>query len=269
MSDSSDELVTASTTQPLKELNPAPWQDAVPHPSCKGCTTSSSVKLSQAVDSDGKNLSHPVCPTISHMNVPPCLTLATTYYEQVQDFYAKTHSWYVKRKEKLKCYSKILKFLALLFGILGALMPVSQPLLDEFFVSDDYSIDSLGYVLLGISAGLVYYDKMFGISTGWMRSINTMNQLKNIANRYDAKWVQIHIPLLCRVPQDGSIENWEYILQQSERIAKMAEEFNSDILRCLDRETQLWITEFQSNLAHMQSRTENTLAQGKQQPPKA
>ncbi|MBF0294193.1 MAG: SLATT domain-containing protein [Magnetococcales bacterium] len=217
------------------------------------------------------NLATPVSPAMASQKMPKCLALSINYYICVQNYYELAHEWYANRKNILSRRSKILKFLSLFFGSFGAIIPISSPLITYFKKSADinsaFPLDSFGYVFLAISGALVYYDKMFGDSTGWVRCINTMNQLKTLATRHEEQWMQIRVSLECQTQQDLTPDNRLFFLQQAKEIVKIATQFKNDILVCMHQETQTWIEEFQSNLAHLQRKADEALTRGAQTTP--
>ncbi|MBF0180092.1 MAG: SLATT domain-containing protein [Magnetococcales bacterium] len=194
--------------------------------------------------------------------------MAIDYYIYVQNYYDSAHTWYAKRKNKLSLRSKILKLSSLIFGGVGAIIPIASPLITYYksYANIDNTIpyDNFGYIFLAISGALVYFDKMFGDSTGWVRCINTMNQLKSIATRHEEQWMQIRVSLECQTLQEPSPTNRDFVLQQAREIVGIATKFKNDILVCVQQETQTWIEEFQSNLAQMQRKADEALTRGAQ-----
>jgi peptide chain release factor 2 len=80
--------------------------------------------------------------------------------------------WYLQDKRGKRIWSRGLRLLAILLVTAGAL----QPLLDA--AAPGPSRTAWGYVLLALAAACIGFDRFFGLSSGWMRSMTTAQSLE-------------------------------------------------------------------------------------------
>jgi len=94
-------------------------------------------------------------------------------------------NWYLKRKGPISSISKILRIAAILTGTIGGLLPLLHaPLLAAFFGQEVQNLNGqLGYVFLALAGAFVLADKVFGVSSKWMRYPNLLEiSLRQISN---------------------------------------------------------------------------------------
>lgn len=90
--------------------------------------------------------------------------------------------WYLQDKRGKRIWSRGLRLLAILLVTAGAL----QPLLDA--AAPGPSRTAWGYVLLALAAACIGFDRFFGLSSGWMRSMTTAQSLERRLEQLQYDW---------------------------------------------------------------------------------
>jgi hypothetical protein len=187
---------------------------------------------------------------------PDWLGDASTHLENLRVYAEKKIqdelNWYYRKKSGRSVTSQALRFFAVILSVLGGLVPVlvsvfgSRPRwhgLDSFA---NLRFGQLGYLFLAIAAGLFLLDKYFGYSTGWMRYIVAMQAIEKAREAFRLDWAA-----LSRRLSTGTAGTPE----QAEAVDRMIERARSVILEVKEqtaKETQVWLQEFQTNLAQFE-----------------
>jgi len=161
--------------------------------------------------------------------------------KEVDNKAQETIDWYFKQKKSQSFASKALRVIAILLVLVGGLSPILQCL---------GLVDSLyGYIALAIAAACIAFDKFMGFSTAWMRYMTTAFNLQTALAEFRSDWLL----MWAEVKNDSPTE------EQQKRLLSRIKEFYTKINTAIERETQLWVNEFQSNLAQLQRTTQATL----------
>jgi hypothetical protein len=161
-------------------------------------------------------------------------------------------NWYYRNKSRRSVTSQGLRFSAVVLSVLGGLVPVlvsvfgSRPewrWLDHF---ENLRFGQLGYLFLAIAGGLFLLDKYFGYSTGWMRYIVAMQAIEKAREAFRLDWAALSRRLSTTSP--GTPEHTEAVERVVERVRSVILEVKEQT----ERETQVWIQEFQTNLAQFE-----------------
>src|SRR5260221_8691639 len=91
--------------------------------------------------------------------------------------------WYRSKKRSKQLYSKLLRAFAILFGVAGGICPVIGTVGRADFAKT-------GYIFLGVAGGFVLFDKLFGISSGWMRFMMAASQLEYARDLLLIDWAE-------------------------------------------------------------------------------
>lgn len=173
-------------------------------------------------------------------------------------------SWYQGKKKWNSDRSQWLRWLALMFSILGGLVPLLVALFSripdwQWFMAAFGTIRAgqLGYVLLAIAAGFVLLDRFFGYSTAWMRYIVAMQTIEKAREAFRLDWTML-IRKLPLVPAGGP-EHTELV----ERMLQRARGLIVEVKETSERETQTWIVEFQSSLAQLEKELKSQMDAGR------
>jgi hypothetical protein len=204
--------------------------------------------------------------------------------------------WYRRKKPAKRWVSVGLRVISLGFLILGGLAPFVPPSLQAYFDGTDSVLllafgsepAKVGYLLLALGGGLYMFDKMFGMSSGWMRFMFAELELTARRNQFRMDWQMWcakhgvsytlpdiafsnpikKVPLWRRLSGIGfdssnsfmGLDEPDYSISGSEPALEMAAVFAGmkladDLIESVDgvvlTETQQWVNEFQSALAQM------------------
>jgi hypothetical protein len=144
--------------------------------------------------------------------------------------------WYLQDKRGKRIWSRGLRLLAILLVIAGAL----QPLLDA--AAPGPSRTAWGYVLLALAAACIGFDRFFGLSSGWMRSMTTAQSLERRLEQ-----LQYDCAAECARSASRTVDP----KQVQNRLA-LLRVFSDDVAALLQQETASWVLEFQSNLLRLE-----------------
>jgi hypothetical protein len=144
--------------------------------------------------------------------------------------------WYLADKRGKRSWSRGLRLLAILLVTAGAL----QPLLDA--VVPGPSRTAWGYVLLAMAAACIGFDRFFGLSSGWMRSMTTAQALERRLEQLQYDWAAECARSAARTVDPKQVQNRLALLRV----------FSDDVAALLQQETTEWVLEFQSSLPRLE-----------------
>jgi hypothetical protein len=90
---------------------------------------------------------------------------------------------------------------------------------------------------LAAAAALVVFDKLFGLSSSWMRFMSALQELERILDVFRLHWGI----------QAAALEE-EYEIEKSTDALRLILGFIEEIHGVVKQETDLWMNEFQSGL---------------------
>ena len=144
--------------------------------------------------------------------------------------------WYLQDKRSKRIWSRGLRLLAILLVIAGGL----QPLLDA--AAPGPSRTAWGYVLLAMAAACIGFDRFFGLSSGWMRSMTTAQALERRLGQLQYDWAAECARSAARTVDPKQVQNRLALLRV----------FSDDVAALMQQETAEWVLEFQSNLLRLE-----------------
>jgi conflict system pore-forming effector with SLATT domain len=147
--------------------------------------------------------------------------------------------WYLADKRGKRSWSRGLRLLAILLVIAGGL----QPLLDA--AAPGPSRTAWGYVLLAMAAACIGFDRFFGLSSGWMRSMTTAQALERRLGQLQYDWAAECARSAARTVDPKQAQNRLALLRAS----------SDDMAALMQQETAEWVLEFQSNLLRLETST--------------
>jgi hypothetical protein len=179
----------------------------------------------------------------------PMGSLAALYRATVQRGKEQIN-WYRKKVRPKRLGSQACRFAAILFFGLAALIPLIKAA-DIWHDQQDSQASAqrsiqfpfeLGYIAAALAAGLIAFDRYFGLSTGWIRYIQTQLALEGSLDELQYDWVAFQARIQGANPA-------------SEQVQAMIQRLRSFIVFSngqTQQETQAWVMEFQSNLADLE-----------------
>jgi len=157
----------------------------------------------------------------------------------VESVAAEQIVWYKKSRVSRQIASLWIRFCSLLFLFLGGLCPLLPRDLPRSPVQD---FEPWGYLLIGIGGGLLLFDRLFGISSSWMRFIWASFEIEALLDDFRISWLKI----LLEDKESDSLEALQPFLATADNTIKR-------IHAIVLQETSSWRTEFQTNIAHQMS----------------
>jgi hypothetical protein len=167
-------------------------------------------------------------------------------------------NWYYEKKKQKNFASRWLRFWAISFTILGGLIPllsaagIVEAVLRYYGAKAPGDIhvaelrfNQFGYILIGLAAGCVAFDRFFGFSSNWMRYIGAAMRIETARVRFAFDWEYLVAPLGANEPTPEEVR----------KLLEVIQKFSLDIREAIEQETGAWISEFQTNLAQLDKET--------------
>ena len=153
--------------------------------------------------------------------------------------------WYRMKVRPKRVGSQLCRLAAIVLLGLAALIPLLKAALSTAGIVPAGRMNiafELGYVFAAIAAGVIAFDKYFGLSTGWIRYIQTQLALEGGLDELQYDWVA----LVARIQgQNPATEQCQAMIQ---RLRSFIVLVNSKT----QQETEEWVMEFQANLADLE-----------------
>ncbi|AKT38971.1 SLATT domain-containing protein [Chondromyces crocatus] len=154
----------------------------------------------------------------------------------------ETIDWYMRRKQMRAVLSQAMRLGAITFAAIGGLVPLlSATVLAPGRKEIEHlpvEVGQLGYVAFALAAGCIVIDRVFGLSTAWMRFMGSAFALQRALAEFQLDWAMMHMKLGGQPPT----------LAQAEQMLLRLKELHSAVLLVVEQETQSWMAEFQSSL---------------------
>jgi hypothetical protein len=97
-------------------------------------------------------------------------------------------------------------------------------------------------VLLALAAACIGFDRFFGLSSGWMRSMTCAQALERRLEQLQYDWAAECARSATRTVDPKQVQNRLALLRV----------FSDDMAALLQQETASWVLEFQSNLLRLE-----------------
>jgi hypothetical protein len=169
--------------------------------------------------------------------------------QYVEDDVEAAIHWYYAKKPWKASASQLLKLLTLVSTGLGGLLPIvsatgvfSASLPETQRQFRNLQINQIGYFCFGLAAAFLAFDKYFGYSTGWMRYITAAMSLETALRNFRLDWAKTTAGLAGATPSGAVLET---LLQKIQDFCVAARTL-------VEKETQAWVTEFQTNLSQLE-----------------
>jgi len=168
--------------------------------------------------------------------------------------YAEQHAqasinWYYAKKPWKAIGSQFFRLVTIVATAVGGALPIIVAVgLFSSGTSDEATklrITQCGYLFFGLAALSLALDKFFGNSTGWMRYITTAMSIETALEQFRFEWAKVTAPLGGQCPSGQTLEN----------LIDKITQFSATVRTLVEKETQAWVSEFQSNLSQLEKDT--------------
>jgi hypothetical protein len=154
----------------------------------------------------------------------------------------EAESWYRRRKGQRATLSRALRAIAIVLAAVGGLAPILAGLRAGAITMETATVISqLGYLFIGVAAGLMAFDRYFGVSTGWLRYVTALGAIQRLRAEFLFQWSE----LLLEVANPPTRHDLS-------RLVDKARSFRLAVIDIVARETDAWNTEFKSSFADLE-----------------
>ncbi len=170
-------------------------------------------------------------------DAPNAVKSIQTIYDYLRDDALSSINWYTRQRKKKRFWAISIRNISVVLAGIGAIIPLISTVLNNKI---SLGIDSgiIVTIVLALAGGLILFDKILGISSGWIRYIKTELKIRQALELFELDWEAQRASWLGNPPSSGQIAS---ILQKATNFASELNNFISD-------ETNAWIEEFQNSL---------------------
>jgi hypothetical protein len=149
--------------------------------------------------------------------------------------------WYLYHKVSVSRWSKWMRLMAIAIATLGTLMPLigSTPVLSWLGTE---ATGNYGYGLLALAGAMILGDKLFGLSSRWMRYMTTAMALQRHQAEFEMDWAALWLDIGDQQPSS----------EQQAQVLRLLRNFRLAIVTEVEEETRIWVAEFESGLAQLE-----------------
>ena len=145
--------------------------------------------------------------------------------------------WYLEDKRGKRAWSRALRVVAILLVVAGGLQPVLAA------TGPGRGEPAWGYVLLALAAACIGFDRFFGLSSGWMRTMTTAQALRRRLELLQYDWA-----VECAKAATRTVDGKQVLTRVG-----LLRAFADDAAVLMQQETSEWVTEFQSTLVQLET----------------
>jgi hypothetical protein len=150
----------------------------------------------------------------------------------------KASDWYFQRKRSKALISRGLRLTAVAFASWAGLLPIAA---DVLGFRSWPGIAMTSSLLVGMTAGTVGLDKMFGFSSGWIRYITAASMIRRALEEFRMQW-------MVEIARSGHTLSHADVTT----LLQLAMRFRLTVERYVFEETTAWSVEFRNNLAQLE-----------------
>ncbi|MEY9871082.1 hypothetical protein ABH931_000536 [Streptacidiphilus sp. MAP12-33] len=153
--------------------------------------------------------------------------------------------WYHRDRRWKRRGARFLRVFAALFGVGGAVLPLVA-LTGTWKPGQDW-----GYVLLLLSGCCLVADRVFGLTSGWMRDISTAQALQRRLEAFQFDWASECVREVLG-PTEGTAG------EAAERCLGVLRRFCEDVSDMVRTETSEWMLEFRASMTQLPTQAAGT-----------
>ena len=158
----------------------------------------------------------------------------------------KAIAWYVHAKGRKATLSRVFRGVSIVLFVFGGLTPIAAGIAAGIMGNGAVDtkmiiITQSGYLMLGLAAGLLAFDRYFGTSSGWIRYMTSLAAIERLRAEFLFDWTG----LLQKAPAAIDSEAKLVFLTR-------AQVFQKGVSEIVEKETAAWVAEFQSSIADLE-----------------
>lgn len=154
-------------------------------------------------------------------------------YERAQDRAQHNIRWYVTRKAFVATISRILRFAAILFVIVGGLTPLAKTTFPAAAALSSVDLAQLGYFFLAFAGVCLAADRYIGCSTAWVRYIMIASSIEKEREEFSYGWTKIM----------GKYRGQNLTDDKLAELVLLCRTFNDKIAQLIQMEIAAWVNE--------------------------
>ncbi|MFA6011263.1 MAG: SLATT domain-containing protein [Desulfobacteraceae bacterium] len=161
-------------------------------------------------------------------------------YAHISEISAAMCAWYwtsIKTKRRTSIWIRALCFLLIAFGSILPILAAINEKADDKLTFTQYAI-----ALIALAGLLVYADRVFGWSSGWLRYITTVMTMENLTRSFELEWANYII--LKNAPLDPA---------DVKALFELARKLEQELTNLQADETTKWVAEFNSGTSLLES----------------
>src|SRR5262249_4518074 len=98
-------------------------------------------------------------------------------------------AWYQAAKNRKAVASRSLRGIAIALFVIGGLAPIVAGFWHGDQTADRMvAINQSGYFMLGLAAGMLAFDRYFGVSSGWIRYMTSLAAVERLRSEFMFDW---------------------------------------------------------------------------------
>jgi hypothetical protein len=146
--------------------------------------------------------------------------------------------WYHRDRRWKRSFARLLRTLAVLAAAAGAVLPLVQ------LTGTWHGAAAWGYVALLVAVACVAADRLFGLTSGWMRDISTAQALQRRLEAFQFDWASECVREVLG-PTEGTAS------EAAERCLGVLRRFCEDVSDMVRTETSEWMLEFRAQMTQL------------------
>ncbi|MEZ0092610.1 SLATT domain-containing protein [Streptacidiphilus sp. EB129] len=146
--------------------------------------------------------------------------------------------WYQRDRRWKRRGARVLRYLASLLGVGGAVLPLLG------LTGVWHAGSAWGYVLLLLAGSCLGADRVFGLTSGWMRDVSTGQALQRRLEAFQFDWASECVREVLG-PTEGTAS------EAAERCLGVLRRFCEDVSDMVRTETSEWMLEFRASMTQL------------------
>ncbi|MFO1157238.1 MAG: SLATT domain-containing protein [Reyranellaceae bacterium] len=163
-------------------------------------------------------------------------------FTYVDDEATKAVRWYENAKRRMASASRGVRACAIVLFLLGGLAPIVSGIVGGLTTDKAVlTITQSGYGLIAVAAGLLAFDRYFGVSSGWIRYMTSLAAIERLRSEFVFDWTALLERTTAPIGSDAKLA-----------FLARAQVFQKAVFEVVEKETTAWVAEFQSSIADLE-----------------